>query len=380
VKLAIVRPSPGVLDARTYNIQEVGLATALLGLGIDVDVFLAGTSASPVSTPLETPGPGSGREIRLPVRHLPGRQGWFKDLGRMLDRGSYDLVQTHEDTQVTSAVVATWARKHDVPCVLCQGMYRDYRGGMKHALQLAYDAITLPMLRRGATGCLAKTRAAAGYLRSKGFEGVEVLPVGLDPERLGAADALDWRRRLGIPADAIVFLYVGVVEERRRPDLVVAGMLAALTADPRSVLVVVGKGPAVPALLAEAEALGDAFRRVEAVDQEELAALYKSADFFLLPSDYEIYGVAALESLYCGTPVIASATGGLCDLVSDGENGILVIRNDPASWEGALARAVALDAGVAQGMGRRAAADAARLTWDALAPRYAGFYRGLVPE
>jgi glycosyltransferase involved in cell wall biosynthesis len=357
----------------------VGLATALLGLGIDVDVFLAGDCVSPASTALDSSGTGSGREIRLPVRRLPGRQGWFSDLARLLGEGSYDLVQTHEDIQITSAAVATWASKHDLPCVLCQGMYMDYRGRMKYALQLAYDAIALPMVRRGTTRCLAKTRAAAGYLRAKGFDRIDVLPVGLDPERLGAPDALDWRERLGIPLDARVFLYVGIVEKRRRPDLLVAGMLAALAADPRSVLVVVGKGPAAPGLLGEAEALGDALRWVEAVDQDRLAALYSAADFFLLPSDYEIYGVAALESLYCGTPVIASATGGLCDLVTDGQNGILVGRNDEATWREALVRAVTLEADTVEAMGRRAAADALGLTWTALAPRYAGFYRELVP-
>jgi D-inositol-3-phosphate glycosyltransferase len=66
-------------------------------------------------------------------------------------------------------------------------------------------------------------------------------------------------------------------------------------------------------------------------DQDELPYYYSAADISIIPSHYESFGMVALESLACGTPVVASRVGGLTYIVEDGTNGFLVPQGDPVA-------------------------------------------------
>ncbi len=69
----------------------------------------------------------------------------------------------------------------------------------------------------------------------------------------------------------------------------------------------------------------------------DVAPLYRAADVAVVPSHFEALGLSALEALACGTPVVASAVGGLLDFMKDGENGALCRPQDPASLAAQLA-------------------------------------------
>ena len=71
---------------------------------------------------------------------------------------------------------------------------------------------------------------------------------------------------------------------------------------------------------------------------EELRELYRTCAFFVQPGE-EDFGIAAVEALACGTPVVALGRGGATDVVADGVNGILYQPEDPGGLGGALARA-----------------------------------------
>jgi N-acetyl-alpha-D-glucosaminyl L-malate synthase BshA len=90
-----------------------------------------------------------------------------------------------------------------------------------------------------------------------------------------------------------------------------------------AVLVLVGDGPARPEAEEEARTLGvqEDVRFLGKLDST--AQLLRSADLFLLPSEEESFGLAALEAMACGVPVIASRVGGLPEVVVHGETGAL---------------------------------------------------------
>src|SRR5262249_22114463 len=90
-----------------------------------------------------------------------------------------------------------------------------------------------------------------------------------------------------------------------------------------AVLVLVGDGPERPDAEAEAEKLGvdKDIRFLGKLDN--VADLLRSADLFLLPSETESFGLAALEAMACGVPVVATRVGGLPELVIHGETGAL---------------------------------------------------------
>jgi glycosyltransferase involved in cell wall biosynthesis len=105
---------------------------------------------------------------------------------------------------------------------------------------------------------------------------------------------------------------------------------------PSVVLLLSGEGPErarIEALVTEL-GLGSRVRFVGTATP--LVELLPLADLFVLPSETESFGLAALEALACGVPVVATAVGGIPEVVRDGETGLLVPPEDPA----ALARAI----------------------------------------
>jgi glycosyltransferase involved in cell wall biosynthesis len=114
------------------------------------------------------------------------------------------------------------------------------------------------------------------------------------------------------------------------------------------------------------------------VDHAELPGWYASADLFVLPSRMESFPLVLLEAMASGLPVVATAVGGVPELVVHGETGLLVPPNDPL----ALAQAINSLLDDPEGMksmgarGRDTVRE--RYTWDKVAARMAGFFREVV--
>jgi N-acetyl-alpha-D-glucosaminyl L-malate synthase BshA len=143
-------------------------------------------------------------------------------------------------------------------------------------------------------------------------------------------------------------------------------------------LVMIGDGPDRPAAERHAAEIG----LQEAVDfvgeQYELVPWLSSADLFLLPSSQESFGLAALEAMSCGVPVIASRAGGLPELIEDGVTGF--VRED-TDLDGMADLGVALlaDTGLRTKIGDAAAADVRRrFSVDHIVPQYEAFYADVI--
>jgi N-acetyl-alpha-D-glucosaminyl L-malate synthase BshA len=145
-------------------------------------------------------------------------------------------------------------------------------------------------------------------------------------------------------------------------------------------LVMIGDGPERPRALERAEALGvdgDVFFLGKHASVDELLAC---ADLFLLPSESESFGLAALEALACGAPVVATRVGGLPALVSDGEAGYLL---DIGDVDGMAEAAVTLlaDKAVWWKASRAARAVAVeRYSAERVVPLYERYYESVLEE
>jgi D-inositol-3-phosphate glycosyltransferase len=84
--------------------------------------------------------------------------------------------------------------------------------------------------------------------------------------------------------------------------------------------------------------ISDVVRFLLPVPRTELADWYRAADLVCVPSYSESFGLVALEAQACGTPVVATAVGGLRTAVADGISGVLVDGHDPRAWSSVLAR------------------------------------------
>jgi L-malate glycosyltransferase len=97
-------------------------------------------------------------------------------------------------------------------------------------------------------------------------------------------------------------------------------------------LVLIGDGPDLPLAMRRARELGVHERVIALGNQEAIEELLPLADLFLLPSHHESFGLAALEAMACGVPVIATSVGGTREVIRDGENGFLRHPADVSGW------------------------------------------------
>src|SRR5581483_11819941 len=136
-------------------------------------------------------------------------------------------------------------------------------------------------------------------------------------------------------------------------------------------------GRALRARLSPAAARRVRFRGT--VPQPELIRAYRAADLLVLPSIWqESYGLPVAEAMACGVPVLATASGGVPELIEDGVTGKLVPRLDTQALTRAL-REMAADPARLRQMGRAARSRAERLlTWARSAERLERLYRGLL--
>ena len=172
------------------------------------------------------------------------------------------------------------------------------------------------------------------------------------------------RRELGLGADDRMVLFIGNEFGRKGLPLLVDAV-AALGPEVR--LVVVGGTPGMIAAESgrpAAVALGP--RLVFAGAHGDPRSFLHAADALAMPSAYESYGLVVLEALACGVPVVATATGCVPDVVTDGIDGA-VVAGTPVDVARGLARVLALDPAVARAAARESAE---RHSWAAIARRY----------
>ncbi len=171
---------------------------------------------------------------------------------------------------------------------------------------------------------------------------IRVIPLGVDHAFFGPGHRPQARRALGLSADGPLLLFVGRIQPLKGADVAVQ-TLAALHADGGDHRLVVVGGPSGPhgeeayeGLVGQAKELGvaDWVTFVEPQPHELLSTFYRAADVCLVPSRSESFGLVALEAAACGTPVVASAVGGLTTLVDHGRTGFLVDQPSPVSVRG----------------------------------------------
>ena len=189
------------------------------------------------------------------------------------------------------------------------------------------------VLQRQAYRCahaiVANSNAAGRQLESEGVpaERIRIIPNGVSVERFSP-------RAEARPVSTVLTVANLRKEKAHEVLLAAAAQLAPRYRDLR--FQIAGDGPRMAELRALADTLNVADRVTFLGHREDVPALLAGADAFVLPSRSEAFPNGAIEAMAAGLPVIASATGGLLDLIDSGRTGVLVPPDDPA----ALAHAI----------------------------------------
>lgn len=158
---------------------------------------------------------------------------------------------------------------------------------------------------------------------------ITVVPCGVDLDLFTPIEKEVARRKLGLADGERIILFVGRIEPLKGIDILISAAAQLHDDENFRVLIVGGDGRAeaeVAQLRAHAERLDvdHHISFVGAVAHDELPLYYNAADVCVVPSYYESFGMVAVESMACGTPVVASRVGGLASTVMDGETGYLI--------------------------------------------------------
>jgi glycosyltransferase involved in cell wall biosynthesis len=222
---------------------------------------------------------------------------------------------------------------------------------------------------------LCTSTAMEGELSGHGIERVAVWQRGVDTELFRpelASRAMRDRLTQGHP-DAPLLLYIGRLSAEKEIDRI----KPVLESIPGARLALVGGGPYQEEL--EQHFAGTNTYFAGYMEGEELGSAYASADVFVFPSRTETLGLVLLEAMAAGCPVVAANSGGIPDIVTDGENGYLF---DPKDDQGAIAATQRLiELGAARETLRlQARAEAERWGWNAATRQLQGFYQEVLDK
>jgi D-inositol-3-phosphate glycosyltransferase len=210
---------------------------------------------------------------------------------------------------------------------------------------------------------------------------VMLAPCGVDLAKFRPLDQKEARRRLGLNGEKLL-LYVGRVEPLKGLDLLVE-TAAQMEAGEQNIrmMVVGGGGPGEPETdrvrrLAEERQVDGLIDFVGRVDHDELPLYYNAADVCVVPSYYESFGLVALESMACGTPVVASRVGGLPTIVHHGHTGYLKSWRCPEAFANSVEMIISSSC-LQESMGAAARRRAELMGWSNVAAMISEEYRAL---
>ena len=352
---------PGIGDAGGMNIYVVENAARMAAMGVSVDIFTR--RQRPELPEIVEISPG------VRVRHLnigsamatkeelPALIPALSDaFSSVLENEKFDVMHSHY--WLSGKVAMSAAKKYSIP--LAHTMHTMAR--VKN-MNLAEGERPEPMIRvqgetqvvAAADALIANTDAEAASLVSLYQacpDAVSVVSPGVDLYTFTAgAGRKAAREAVGLPHDAHVLAFVGRIQPHKGPEVLIRAVAEMLSHSPhlRPKLITLIMGGASGSGLGEVERLkdlvswlgiGDVVRFLDPVPRVELPQWYRAADLVCVPSYSESFGLVALEAQACGTPVVATAVGGLRTAIADGISGVLVDGHDPRAWSSILARLI----------------------------------------
>lgn len=269
-----------------------------------------------------------GIETRLvPMRSDLDMAGLVR-LTRVLGRLQADLVHLHTGRATWLGGIAS--RLADLPAITTRRMDRPVRRGWR----------TRWIYRSLVQHAVAISPAVAERLGEAGVgRNVTVIHSAIDPRAVATAECRDATRSgFGVAADQAVLLALAALVRRKGLDVLLQALSALGAHDLHPQLWIAGDGPERGALEAQADALGVSSQVRFLARRNDVGDLLAACDVFVLPSRREGLGVAALEAMAARRPVVASAVGGLQEIVVEGRSGLLVPPDDAEALAAALAR------------------------------------------
>jgi alpha-1,6-mannosyltransferase len=276
-----------------------------------------------------------GRVITLPSAPLPRTGGYRvmagrRELTRLLDELEPDRIEVSD--RATLRWTGGWARQHGVGSMMVSheslaGLLGVWGVPMRDSVADRLNLRTAEAFDQ----IICTTAFAAAEFRRLGVPNLVEVPLGVDLDVFHPSRADDTvRSRYARPGEMLV-VFCSRLSAAKRPELAVDALGALRNAKVPAVLVVAGDGTRRAALAYRSARLPVRFAG-HIAERSDVAALLASADVVVAPGPVETFGLAALEALACGTPVVVNAASALPEVV--GEAGVAVAGTAEAFADG----------------------------------------------
>lgn len=376
MKILILRTMANVLKLSTYNLQEVGLAKALIRLGHHCDILYYTDEKKDRRETITFDG-----DKTITILWMHGYnilyEAVYPSLKKIVD--DYDIIQVSDYVGFTSV----WLNaKHQDKTVNYQGPYYCPYNKKDILRTSVMDRVLLPFSRKSTMVVGTKSELATKYIKEKHIDDVTTLGVGIDLDNLTPPDQAEVPRFVNEVKEKKqslkYLLYIGRLEERRNILFLLDVFHKVAGKDGDIRLVMIGKGDKeyVDACWEKMDRLGlrDKVIYSPQLEQKFVREMYRCCDLFLLPTRYEIFGMVLLEAMYFGIPVLTTFNGGSCTLIRDDENGFILDEMDPDKWADKILTLLDKPEHLAEVARKASDTIANKYTWDALAPRFLELY------
>jgi glycosyltransferase involved in cell wall biosynthesis len=307
----------------------------------------------------------TAREMGLEVEIIPERKRFdfrvVSALRQIIEQRDPDIILSHHvKSHLVVKISKVWRR---YPWVAFHHGYTNTQP--RERVYNRMDRLSLPKADRVVTVCEAFAReleSRAGVLRER----IHVQHNSIGPTPAGNEDQVEeLRRQIGIANDEKLVLSIGrLSREKGHIDLVLAFKhLREIYPELKSKLVIVGEGPERERLEATAGSPGLSASVVFAGQIRNVQPYYALADVLVLPSHSEGSPYVLLEAMAAGVPIVATAVGGVPEMVAHEESALLVPPEDPRAMASAIARVLG-----APEIARKLTTNGARLVATSYAP------------
>ena len=384
--------SPGEGKAGGMNVYARQLALALGNAGVHVDIFTRDHTESESKITEIAPGvrvihlPGGPAETALDglFPHLPEFSQALLEF--QIETGlTYQAVHSHYwlSGWVGQQMATEWRAPHILTFHTLSLIKMQSRAGESEPATRQQVEKELMASADHIVAFSPHERDAMVRLYQADATKIGLIPCGVDLSLFRPLDQQEVREKLGLNGEKVL-LYVGRIEPLKGLELLLHTAAQLQTFEQIRVLVVgggVGRDQEIDRLreLAKSLNVDKVFDFIGRVDQQDLPLYYNAADVCVVPSFYESFGLAALESMACGTPVVATRAGGLSTIIQHGRTGYLKAWRCPEAFASSLEMIIS-SRNLQHSMGLAARRRAEGLSWDNVAGQIAGVYDSLITE
>lgn len=326
--------------------------TLLLARGLDAQGHTADIVCPP-GTPLAEKAREAGLTVfPMPMRGEADLIAAFK-LRRRLKKGGYQLIHAHTSHAHTLCVMAAFGLKARV-IIARRVDFSIFRHSFFHLNAIKY--------KYGLDRIITVSHAIRNVLLTDGIPDtrIRVVHSGIDPDRFPPEDFQAPRPPdLDIPADALMVVNTAHLTPHKGQIHLIRAMPAILKSVPKAFLLIAGQGELHDSLKAEVDRLGLSDRVLMPGFRHDIGAILNNTDVYVMPSIEEGLGTAVLDAFTFSLPVVGTRAGGIPEMITHEENGLLV---EPAQPEPLAEAIITL---LTQPALRKQLGQAARKTLDA---------------